>query len=239
MVRNFGVEGYVSNQELLQLSKHLKTNQPPDIVVFYDGVNDAAAAGASAGAPSAHFYLGTIKSRVEGTFSGRLDFVREAYTMQVLEALRGRSHSLRLSELPAGQMQQKATAVLDNFEANLRLAQAFAKTFDFELFWFWQPSLYYGHKTRVPFEEHVFEVNASDENKRWSAVIAKVYQEAERRATQNGDFIFLGSIFDYVTEPLYIDEAHLGPRGNELIAQYIARHLQNHSQIYTNTPRQY
>lgn len=67
VVTNFGVEGYVSNQELLWLLERLKTGQRPDIVVFYDGVNDASAAGPWLGAPTAHFYYGMIKGQIEGS----------------------------------------------------------------------------------------------------------------------------------------------------------------------------
>ncbi len=40
-VVNLGVEGYVSNQELILLLELLKTGKRPNIVIFYDGFNDA------------------------------------------------------------------------------------------------------------------------------------------------------------------------------------------------------
>jgi lysophospholipase L1-like esterase len=232
IVTNEGVEGYVSNQELLQLMERLKSGAQPDIVVFYDGVNDASAAGASPGPPSAHFYFGTIKNRIEGSLSGRLDFLQESYTMRVLGAIRGSLHRKRPVALPVEEERVKAASTLDNYEANLRLARALSRAFNFELYWFWQPSLYYGHKPVVPFEKNVFEVDKSEENVRWSSVIAKVYEEAERRAAQGADFIFLGDLFDSSAEPVYLDEAHLGPRGNELVAQSIAKYIETHSRNY-------
>jgi hypothetical protein len=57
-----------------------------------------------------------------------------------------------------------------------------------------------------------------------------VYNEAETRATTGADFIFLGTMFDSVPEPIYIDEGHLGPRGNELAAQAVAQYIQAHSE---------
>lgn len=237
IVTNGGVEGYVSNQELLQLMERLKGGERPDIVVFYDGVNDASAAGASPGAPSAHFYFGTIKNRIEGSLSGRLDFVQESYTMRVFRAIHSFLRRKRPVALPVEQERAKATASLDNYEANLRLARALSKTLNFELYCFWQPSLYYGHKPLVPFEKNVFEVNKSEENARWSSVIAKVYEEAERRAAQGGDFVFLGGLFDSIAEPVYLDEAHLGPRGNELVAQFIAKYIETHSRVYVDPSR--
>jgi len=228
MVTNLGIEGYVSNQELLQLFEQLKTNRQPEIVVFYDGVNDAAAAGAGPGPPEAHFYYGTIKNRVEGSMSGRLDFIRQSYAMRTIISLLRSWHRQRGSVIPAEQSRAKVLATLNNYEENVRIAKALSESLNFELFWFWQPSLYYGHKPVVPFEQQVFEVNGSEENKRWSKVIAQVYQEAETRA-KIGDFVFLGGLFDSVHEPLYLDEAHLGPRGNEIAANFIADYIMKHS----------
>lgn len=234
-VANFGVEGYVSNQELLQLLDELKAGLRPDIVVFYDGVNDASAAGPSPGAPNAHFYFGTIKNRVEGSISGRLDFVRESYTMRTLEQIIRPLRPKPPSVLPVGELRAKAVATLDNYEANLKLARALSEALHFTLYCFWQPSLFYGQKPLVPFEKNVLAINSSEKNAsnaRWSIVIAEAYQEAEHRAAQGGEFVFLGDLFDSVAEPIYIDEAHLGPRGNELVAQFIAKYIETHSRAY-------
>src|ERR1700687_133217 len=232
IVTNGGVEGYVSNQELLQLMERLKSGELPDVVVFYDGVNDASAAGASPGPPNAHFYFGAIKNRIEGSLSGRLDFVQDSLNMRVVGGVRGSLRPKRPVALPVEEERAKAAASLDNYEANLRLARALSKALNFELYCFWQPLLYYAHKPLVPFETNVFAVNKSDANVRWSSVIARVYEEADRRAAQGSDFFFLGGLFDSVAEPVYIDEAHLGPRGNELVAQFIAKYLETHSRNY-------
>ena len=43
-VTNFGQEGYVSSQELLLLLEQLRIKNTPDLVVFYDGINDSETA---------------------------------------------------------------------------------------------------------------------------------------------------------------------------------------------------
>lgn len=165
--------------------------------------------------------------------SARLDFIRQSYAMRTVNGLLGSWHRRQESVLlPAEQSRAKVLATLDNFEENVRIATAISQSLNFQLYWFWQPSLYYGHKPPVPFEQQVFEVNGSAENKRWSKVIAQVYQEAETRS-KAGDFVFLGGLFDSVPEPLYIDEAHLGPRGNEIAANSIADYVMKHSKEST------
>src|SRR5208283_92338 len=43
-VTNFGQEGYVSSQELLFLQEQLRNGNVPDLVIFYDGINDSESA---------------------------------------------------------------------------------------------------------------------------------------------------------------------------------------------------
>lgn len=224
VVSNFGVEGYVTNQELILLMEQLKAGRRPNIVIFYDGLNDAGAAGPSSGPPKPHFYVEIVKARIEGSISGRFDFLRDSYTLRVAGAILGSlfpRHSVRsvLDEL-----HPKAVATLDNYQANLGVLKVLAKAYNFRIYCFWQPSLYYGHKPLVPFEQ---ELPVSDP---WSRIVTAVYQEAETRAVNTEDFIFLGGIFDSVKEPVYVDQGHLGPRGNELAAQAVAKYIRDHSE---------
>ena len=226
-VSNFGVEGYVSNQELILLVEQLKGGSRPDIVILYDGLNDAGAAGPTSGDPKPHFSFDSIKARIEGSTSGRLDFIRESYTLRLAGAIRGFLFRGISSPSVLAEVHTKAVAALNNYEANLSVAKALAKAYNFRLCCFWQPSLYYGQKPLVPFEKQLPEIATRDT---WSLITTAVYKEAETRATTGADFIFLGTMFDSVPEPIYIDEGHLGPRGNELAAQAVAQYIQAHSE---------
>jgi hypothetical protein len=61
------MEGYVTNQKLIFLVEALKTQQRPDMVIFYDGVNEAYAAAfpGISGMPAPHLEFQFIKARVE------------------------------------------------------------------------------------------------------------------------------------------------------------------------------
>ena len=238
VVFNFGVEGYVSNQEFLLLAEQIKAGRHPDIVIFYDGINDAATAQPGPGPPEPHFDYATVKSRVEGSLKangegeccGGGDLIRSLRDFAALRLARTIKASLLRKQVlapPPEALHARVVATVDNYEANLRLAKDLSKACGFKLYWFWQPSLFYGHKAMVPFEEKLGAKSDAQE-KIWSLVIAEAYREAERRAAAGGDFAFLGGLFDSVNEPLYIDQAHLGPRGNELAAQALARYIEDH-----------
>jgi hypothetical protein len=122
------------------------------------------------------------------------------------------------------ELHTKGVAALDNYEANLNVAKALGNAYNFQIYYFWQPSLYYGQKPLVPFEKQMPEIATRDT---WSVITTAVYQEAATRATA-GNFIFLGGLFDSVPDPIFIDEGHLGPEGNELAAQAVARYIEAH-----------
>ena len=229
VVSNFGVEGYVNDQELILLEEQLKAGAHPDIVVFYDGINDSLLAWPNYGAPRAHFGFGPIKSRVEGSVSGRLDFLQESHAVRLAGAILERTRSWRYFADLISRSQSNVAPVLDNYEANIRIARALSNAYQFKLYCFWQPTLIYGHKPLVPFEQHIAELDTSrrSEDSARFLVMRSVYQEAERRAAVDGNFIFLANLFDSTKDPIYVDDAHLGPEGNELAAKAIASHIRN------------
>ena len=87
-VTNFGSESYVSTQEVLLLSEQLKRGGKPDIVIFYDGFNDAHGGMAASDPWVAHYEYATIKARTEGSVRGRFDFVHRLYTVRIIDAAR-------------------------------------------------------------------------------------------------------------------------------------------------------
>jgi lysophospholipase L1-like esterase len=225
MVSNFGAEGYVTNQELIVLTEQLKAGRRPDLVIFYDGVNDAYAGAVSPGIPNAHISLGNIKARLEGSLAGRLDFLRNSSALQLAMLAANSVRRVHASAPESEETQCKAAAALDNYEANLRMAQTLAQAYGFRVLSFWQPALIYGHKPLARFEMRIAG------NEAWANIfhtLNTVYAEAEGRSENCGDFVFLGRIFDSTSEPFYIDKwMHLAPEGNEFVAATIARYAQD------------
>jgi lysophospholipase L1-like esterase len=231
MVVNFGVEGYVTNQEVIALAEQLKAERPPDIVIFDDGVNDAGAAAYSSGPPLPHFLFSEVKNRIEGTISGRFDFLLGSHMLQLLTVMGRPLHRATSPTISLPQQEEwrrAAVTALDNYESNLRFVKALSKAYGFKLYCFWQPSLYYSHKPLVPFEQQL--VNASNpQTDYWYTAEIAVNPEAEARAVRLGDFVFLGGLFDSVKDPVFIDMVHLDPLGNKLVANNIAEYIRNHS----------
>jgi lysophospholipase L1-like esterase len=220
-ISNFGVEGYVTNQELLLLIDMLKTGKRPDMVIFYDGVNDSNAA-VSPGIPGAHLGFERVKSLLEGSVSGKLDFLRSFNTLKLARAVARRLRPSGFDKLPASEITARATAALDNYEANIRIVGMLGREYKFKTYCFWQPSLASGRKLLVPFEQQLWNGGPNQLTPR--KILTATNEEAARRSAQNAAFVFLGNIFDSVADPIYIDpQMHLDPQGNQIVADAIAK----------------
>ena len=229
-VENLGVEGYNTNQELILLTKQLKAGRHPDIVIFFDGVNDSYVGMFAPGFPDAHWDYAAIQARVEGSLAGKLEFLRNSYALRLVREIVVRRPASGATGAAESDRARQATAVLDNYEANLRIAKTLGAACGFQVYSFWQPSLAYGHKTLVPYEEQLVKLDANSPEGSAFPPMAAAYQEAERRAVNSSDFVFLGNLFDSVAEPLYLDRwMHLGPGGYEIEADAVARRIESHS----------
>jgi lysophospholipase L1-like esterase len=217
-VANLGVDGYNTNQELIYLTQELKTGARPDVVIFFDGFDDAYVGAYDPGLPAAHWYEKEIKTKFESPILSWPGLAKRSHLLHLMAAIRRRI-TRQGPPPPASQeeLASRARTTLDNYESNLELARTLSGAYGFNIYFFWQPALAYGNKPLGAFEE--VEHNAQGER---SAIVA-VYEEAERRSAASKKFVFLARIFDQVAEPLYLDQIHLGPRGNEIVAEAIGR----------------
>ena len=230
-VTNLGVEGYVTNQDLLLLIELLKAGHRPNIVIFYDGFNDAYLGTVPPGDSSSHLGFNRMKRRVEGSIPGRFDFLKQTSAWQLAALLASKFNRSHSNSGSHEQRPPQTKGTLDNYQANIRVAKMLADALGFKVYAFWQPSLVYGKKPLVPYEEKLLKSVSGLASGSYGE-LNPIYAEAEERAQKSGSFIFLGNIFDQVQEPLYLDSVHLNPKGNKLAAQAITRYVRE-----TNQPK--
>lgn len=223
-ITNFGTEAYNTNQEVLLLIEQLKAGRRPDAVIFYDGVNDSYTGVYQPGIATAHMQYAQISARVESKLAGKLEFLRHSYALMLVRRMLLSKQKQDPAAIEA-ETKLKAAQTLDNYQANLQMVRSLAGIYHFSVYSFWQPSLAYGSKPIVPYEKELIRVDTNSPDGSALQPMRFAYQEAERRVAKNGGFTFLANILDSEQEPLYLDEWHLGPKGNELVAQAIARKL--------------
>lgn len=222
-VTNYGESAYVSAQGLNVLLELLSKGARPNIVIFYDGVNDGYAGVYSPAIPRdpESVRQAFLKMEAKSDWSS----LRALYENSNYRPLVARTQEL-LGLSPstddwdrqvAGKIDANTGRTLDAYEAVVRQVRALGRDYGFESYFFWQPNLFGGeHRYRNGFERRVLE-NSSP------TLVASqqaVYQAAKARLSDREPerVYFLGDAFASVEGPLYIDWHHVGVAGNTIIA---------------------
>lgn len=226
-VRNFGEFGYVSTQEVIRLLRVLQEGERPDVVVFFDGVNDVASAlledragvSSNEGNRAREFNLLQSPPRLLIAAMGYL--VKNSATLRFTESIRrrlGLSSGPRHPSPDAKQTDRLAADALRIYAANQRLVEALGRAYGFRCVFFWQPSVF-RKPNRTPFEEEERRKYA------WLEPIFHAATDAIPRAPGLRDrpaFHDLTRLFDDDPNLVYIDYCHTTESANGRLADAIA-----------------
>ena len=162
-VTNFGVPGHTFTQEMLELLFQLRDGARPDVVVFYDGINDVMATvqNRRAGLPQNEanriedFNRGrmlaaerspgirtdvTVARRLFGEAGKRLELVQRVVAAKAVPPRERRSSDSLAREIAL------------TFAANARLIEALAQRYGFQPLYVWQPALLTMRKPLTAYE---------------------------------------------------------------------------------------
>ncbi len=222
-VVNLGETGYVSTQEVITLMLELRRGNVPDIVVFYDGVNDSWAA---------------FQSGVAGIPLNEVNRVAEFNSRNQLNWRRGFVEKLALSRLSRGIARSTGESVsaestrrsltslanvVDAYLGNVRLVNALAREYGFRAIFFWQPTIYS--------KKHLSEVE-----QRWYGQSGEVFRATDaafRQKMKAGKFenvYDLSDLFANDARTIFFDPVHVSEVGNDKIADAIAQTLRRVAQ---------
>lgn len=161
VVTNFGETGYVFTQEVLQLEMLLRDGARPDVVVFYDGINDAASSSMSP-------RCGLPQNETRRAFEFALGRVLTQRTTRDVGSLM-RTMRERLSIQPGGvpgssRVDTTAIAhgIVDCYARTAAIVEALAGTYGFQALYFWQPTPASTPKPFTAFEAAVVDTSSTD-----------------------------------------------------------------------------
>ncbi len=218
VVTNYGETGYVFTQELIQLMMELRNGARPDVVVFYDGINDAAS---SAMSPK----CGLPQNETRRAFEFALGRVLTQRTMRDVRSLI-RSMSVRLSEKPGGAAGADTAAmahgIVDCYVRTASLVETLAAGYGFTVLYFWQPTPGVAHKPLTSYEVAAVDTLSSDPRHR-------ILRSLNRRAAASVDsamgplagarFQNMATVFAGDTATVWLDYiGHVTERANGKIA---------------------
>lgn len=229
-VMNMGQLAYVAQQSLIYLLLEIQAGNIPDMVIFYQGVNDSYSAYLY-GSEKVILGLETIADRFEGVDSttplGKqiVQKIQESsYTYGVLSHFVSNKQDVPLNEEASRNTYQKrgiekdllASAVIDNNVKIYQQLEIFSQLYGFDFYYFWQPI--------IDVDTKIF--STDDEQQAYNYIEESllefdlaVYEEAQKVNLPN--FYYIGDVFEGVDQFIWIDRAHIVPEGNKIVSEKI------------------
>lgn len=218
-VTNFGEGGYVTTQELLTLLLELRRGNVPDLVVFYDGVNEAATAyqNGKAGFTSneshraEEFNVDERRSRLEKLLA-------------LVPGLRRFTAGLgkRLAKSYAIPPEKAGTLTDDTirvYRENVRVVELLGREYGFASLFYWQPVIFS--------KDHLApnEVKAEADFRYIREFNLDVYEriKADAWLAARPTFHNVSDIFRTTETGVFADFCHLSEHGNEVVARRMAQ----------------
>jgi lysophospholipase L1-like esterase len=228
-VTNFGESGYVSTQEVIALTLQLQKGERPDLVIFYDGVNDVFSAYQqhAAGLPQneshrrAEFNLSRSMMLRERTGMVLRDAAAGLATTRLLQGLwsrvGGASEESFDHPSPGDSV---ALEVLTVYKANIEMVRALGDQFRFKCLFYWQPTVF--QKAHLTAHEEAQKV----EMKPMEPFLLRTYEAFRQSGLSpkpEHSFNDLSLVLADVKAPLFLDWSHISESGNEMIAAGMAK----------------
>ena len=209
---NFAEIGWTAHQSLIYLLQILQDGNRPDVVVFFDGVNDVVAKCPIGHTPTSHGQESEFRSLLNGShspssfnhyFKGVMR-LGERVHREIFKSTGGSKYDCTTDA-------EKADAIATNMVRDWQLAKQLAELYGAKFIGILQPVAYF---SRTP----VGSLNLPEDLGRQ---FKNVYPLMRQRIAGRPTFYDFGSIFD-VDEQVYVDFCHVNPPGSHYIAQGIA-----------------
>ena len=234
-VINFGESGYVSTQEIILLIRQLQKGDIPDLVIFYDGVNDTFSAYQQniAGIPQnesnrakefnflSKQYMTRegerkIRKKAIKSITSNLSTVRfTRYLRKKIASAEAGSDGDELSD-NINDIDAIINGEIDIFQSNIKIVSALAEKYGFKYIFYWQPTIFQ-KRSLTAYEQKELELR-SDAMPFYQRAYGFMREKTPAiQAAYN--FINLGEMFSDTKEPMYIDYCHLGEVGNGRVAE--------------------
>ena len=218
VIRNYGVNAFVSDQEVNLLIKLLREGERPDAVIFYDGLNDTQI---KVGLGRKHLYEVLYQDKLFGKMNWRARASKIA-NQSLLVSFFTDQPSLILSLFPfirdRATLRQNAKSMLVEYEENVRLTKALGEAYGFRAMHFWQPSMFNTDKTLTTDETRnkALYNDLYDVNQLVHDIVAKVAEE--QSFFERAEVIDISNALDNVSETIFVDSNHVTPIGNAALA---------------------
>jgi len=225
-ITNFGCHGYNRSIENVQLQQELLKNNIPDIVIFYDGVNEIIGAHQNnkAGTPTNainrknEFKLGHSYSKKIKLFLNSSGLSRFVLYLQ--------RRIFKTKSFETESVQKLSKDIANNYIQNLKISKSFSREYNFKVLNFLQPVIYSKEK------HSEYELVMANKHKYLEKLYLNSYSliQQNKMLVSDTTFIDISTVFNTTSKTIYTDFCHTAEKGNTIVANEIFKHL------YINQP---
>jgi lysophospholipase L1-like esterase len=240
-VVNFGQLGYVSTQEVLALVLELREGNVPDVVVFYDGINDVTSAihNGFPGIPHnehrrrAEFNLLSRHRADDYNRAFVLRWINQSATVRIVRSLLHRigpdEPVAKVAPIANRAGPELADGVSNAYVKNIEIVEMLAKRYGFTALFYLQPVIF-GKHTLSPYEDMQLEAATP-----YREFFLSCYGAIQQQTTHVAGFRDISGILANLEEPCFLDFMHIDEKANGVVADEIARDLM--AVFQTHTPQ--
>ncbi len=191
---NFGISSFVNWQETEQLEQALTLYPPPDLIVFYDGINETSLS---------YQRLELGDDNPDSIARQLLDDEERALFMT------GRAKN----EVPADRSALEMTLAARQYGRGVELGTRLAASYDVPVMFFWQPAFI----SKRPAAADAELIERLDLDRGFLAVAGDQYRQV--LAMSESGSIDVSDALDEVTAPVYFDWGHTNELGARIIGE--------------------
>ncbi len=224
-VVNMGETGYVSTQELVAFTLELQKGNKPDIAVFYDGINDVAAAllNKKAGVTfheknrQAEFNL-TNEERSGDLYLASLSMlVKKSNIFTAISRIKGIKEPGPPYETGSPDAEKLASEVADVYGSSVSVIGKIGRASGAKTLFYWQPVVFTKDSPSPREKEIIAELEFLD----YFHKTVNEHIKSDEALNANANFHDITGVFNGLEERQYIDYMHLSEAGNGLVAKRI------------------
>jgi hypothetical protein len=225
---NFGEVNYVSTQGVINFMTQIKKGNIPNLVIFYDGINDVYS-GYDTGQACVHDNLKVIASLYNSQDVQPADHVvklmQNSNTYQLVNRLFGNFTKANQKVINYRTMgvdtDSLAASIAQCYFGNYEIVGALAQKYGFEYDFFWQPMIAIGNKPLTNNEQDM----RSSLDPALVDLYAATYRVVEQSAQEKKNFFYIANVFDDHRDEIWINFCHVTPVGDHIIAQEMVNKL--------------
>lgn len=213
-VVNFAQLGFTSTQAVVELENELRHRRRPNLVIFYDGVNDIVSAFAYSHA-GLHLAYPEIRRRLESQQLDApqpplVDMLRWSYQYRLITQLLAKPVAAATNVARPDSLVEDVVAT---YLENVRIVESLAGAYGFRAIFFWQPTLAEGEKPLTDIER------AIRDREPLVPFARRVYARIRHDTPGVHN---LADVFARTSSLTYFDWHHTTPEANQIIAEAIA-----------------